>query len=298
MTQTIDRSSSTWLRLMPGAFVFLWSTGFIGAKYGLPYAEPLTFLLYRFVIVIFILAAISFFSKAPWPREPKRILHCCISGILLHGVYLGGVFWSIGLGMPAGITALIVGIQPLLTAMLSGPILGEKVSVRQWIALMLGVLGVGLVLAPRFIAGSVENVTVANIFFSFSALFGITLGTIYQKMFVSGEDIRTSGVFQYLGAAILVGAGAFLFETMSVQWTIQFVGALSWLIVVLSLGAISLLILIIQYGAVSRVATMFYLVPPVTSLIAFFVFKERLTGIQLAGMVITAFAVWLASRVR
>ncbi len=298
MMRTVAHPTPKWFRLMPGTFVFLWSTGFIGAKYGLPYAEPLTFLLYRFVIVIFILSTIAFFSKAPWPRDPIKIMHCCISGILLHGIYLGGVFWSIGLGLPAGITALIVGIQPLLTAMMSNRLLGEKVSVRQWIALVLGLFGVGLVLAPRLMTSTFENVTMANIFFSFAALFGITLGTIYQKAFVSGEDVRTSSVFQYIGAAILVGMGAFFFETMTVEWSIQFVGALSWLVVVLSLVAIGLLLLIIRHGDVSRVATMFYMVPPVTAMIAFLVFDERLAGMQLMGMVITVYAVWFANRVR
>jgi drug/metabolite transporter (DMT)-like permease len=182
--------------------------------------------------------------------------------------------------------------------MLSNRLLGEKVSVRQWIALVLGLFGVGLVLAPRLMTSTFENVTIANIFFSFAALFGITLGTIYQKAFVSGEDVRTSSVFQYTGAAILVGMGAFFFETMTVEWSIQFVGALSWLVVVLSLVAIGLLLLIIRHGDVSRVATMFYMVPPVTAMIAFLVFDERLTGMQLMGMVITVYAVWFANRVR
>ncbi len=200
--------------------------------------------------------------------------------------------------MPAGIAALIVGIQPLLTALLSGPLLGEQISRRQWMALVLGLCGVALVLAPRLTTEAVQNVTMANVFFSFTALVGITLGTIYQKAFVSAEDIRTSGVWQFLGAAILVGTGAFFLETMTVRWSLKFIGALSWLVLVLSIGAISLLLLIIRHGEISRVATMFYLVPPVTALIAFIVFQEKLTGLQLIGMVVTAFAVWFAGRGR
>jgi drug/metabolite transporter (DMT)-like permease len=280
---------------MPVIFVFLWSTGFIGAKYGLPYAEPCTFLLYRLVIVIILLTAAALFARAKWPKGRKEIFHCIVSGVLLHGVYLGGVFTSISLGLPAGISALIVGTQPLLTAVLSRSMLGEKISGRQWFTLAMGFCGVGLVLVPRLSSMEVANITLANISFSFAALFGITLGTIYQKSFVTALDIRTSGVFQYLGAAVLVALGAVLFETMEISWTWQFIGALAWLIIVLSIGAISLLVLIIRHGRISRIATMFYMVPPVTAIIAFVLFDERLSMIQIIGMVVTAISVWLNS---
>ena len=169
---------------------------------------------------------------------------------------------------------------------------------RQWLALMCGLFGIGLVLVPRLTADAVVSITIVNTLFAFGALFGITLGTIYQKAFVTGEDIRTSGVWQFLGATELVGTAAISLETMSIQWTPQFVGALCWLVVVLSLGAISLLLVIIRHGAVSRVATMFYMVPPVTALIAFILFEERLTAIQLVGMAVTAYAVWFGGRKR
>ncbi len=295
MAAATDKPTSLWFQLMPGVFVFLWSTGFIGAKYGLPYAEPLTFLLYRFIIVLTVLTVVAFGMRAPWPRTPRAILHCLVSGILLHGVYLGGVFGSIEYGMPAGITALIVGLQPLLTALLSRPLLGEHISIRQWVGVLLGLAGVSLVLAPRLAQSGSETLTVVNLSLSIAALFGITLGTIYQKAFVVGEDLRTSGVLQFTGAIIVVGVGAFLLETMRVEWTPQFIGALVWLVIVLSLGAISLLILIIRHGEVSRIATLFYLVPPVTALIAFFVFGERLSVIQFIGMILTAYAVWLTA---
>lgn len=298
MTIQQDKQPSSWFKFMPGTFVFLWSTGFIGAKYGLPYAEPLTFLLYRFAIVLVVLTIVALGVRAPWPRSSMAIVHCLVSGILLHGVYLGGVFGSIEYGMPAGITALIVGLQPLLTAVLSRPLLGETISRRQWVGLVLGLAGVSLVLAPRLMPGNSQVFSVINVSLSIAALFGMTLGTIYQKKFVAGEDLRTSGVLQFTGAAIIVGGGAFFLETMHVGWTLQFIGALAWLVIVLSLGAITLLILIIRYGEVSRIATLFYLVPPVTALIAFFVFDERLSIIQLIGMILTAYAVWLGSRQR
>lgn len=298
MKTTPHRDKAAWFRLMPGAFVFLWSTGFIGAKYGLPYAEPMTFLSVRFGIVMVVLWAIALAVKAPWPVGLGAIFHCMISGMLLHGVYLGGVFGSINLGMPAGISALIVGLQPLLTAVLSRPLLGEAVSRRQWLGLVLGLAGVGLVLGPRLTADAGQAMTTLNISFSIAALVGITIGTIYQKRFVTAMDLRTSGVWQFAGATILVGIGAVLFESMQIKWTWPFIGALSWLVIVLSLGAITLLIIIIRHGEISRVATLFYLVPPVTALIAFFVFDERLNLVQLAGMAVTAYGVWLGSQAR
>jgi drug/metabolite transporter (DMT)-like permease len=281
---------------MPGIFVLLWSTGFIGAKYGLPYAEPLTFLLYRFIIVLGILLMVAVLMRAPWPRTPVVILHCLVSGVLLHGVYLGGVFGAIGFGMPAGIAALIVGLQPLLTALLSRPLLGEQISKYQWAGVFLGLVGVSLVLAPRILTSGGQALTLLNGSLGIAALLGITFGTIYQKAFVTGQDLRTSGILQFTGGAMVVGVGAFSLETMQVTWTPQFIGAMAWLVIVLSLGAITLLILIIRHGEVSRVATLFYLVPPVTALIAFFMFNEHLDMIQLTGMALTAYAVWLGSR--
>ncbi len=293
-----EKEPANWYRLMPGTFVFLWSTGFIGAKYGLPYAEPFTFLLYRFVIVLVVLIVAAFGLKATWPRQPIVVLHCLVSGILLHGVYLGGVFGSIAFGMPAGITALIVGLQPLLTAVLSRPLLGETVSKTQWIGLFMGLMGVGIVLGPRLMPSTGHVLSVLNVSLSIAALMGMTLGTIYQKRFVASQDLRTSGVWQFAGAALFVGTGAYFFETMHIEWTPEFIGAMAWLVIILSLGAMSLLILIIRHGEVSRIATLFYLVPPVTALIAFLAFDERLSIIQLIGMIITAYAVWFAGRQR
>lgn len=281
-------------RLAPGLFVLLWATGFIGAKYGLPYAEPLSFLSLRFAIVMAVLVLVAFATGAPWPQSRMAVFHSAVSGMLIHGVYLGGVFWAISLGMPAGISALIVGIQPLLSAVLSGPFLGERIHARHWISLGIGFAGLLLVLGPALGASSMASLNLANVGLCIGALIGITLGTIYQKAFSSAASLRTGGVVQYAAALALVLPAALWFENNQFDWTPQFIGALGWLVIVLSLGAISLLMVIIRHGEVSKVATLFYLVPPVTALMAWGLFGESLVTLQLGGMVLIAFSIWLA----
>lgn len=280
--------------MAPGVFVLLWATGFIGAKFGLPFAEPLTFLSLRYAIVAAVLALVAFATSAPWPKNRASAFHSAVSGILIHGVYLGGVFWSISLGMPAGISALIVGVQPLLSAILSGPLLGERILARHWLGLGIGFAGLILVLGPAIGVGTAAKLTLANVSLCIGALGGITLGTIYQKAFSTAADLRTGGVVQYAAALAFTLPFALWLETTHVNWTPEFIGALGWLVIVLSIGAISLLMFIIRHGEVSKVATLFYLVPPVTALIAWAVFGESLSAIQLAGMGLTAFSIWMA----
>lgn len=285
-----------WFAFMPAFFVLLWSTGFIGAKYGLPHAGPLSFLAVRYVVVIALLGLVALWARAPWPSTPMDRLHAIISGILIHGVYLGGVFIAINLGMSAGMSALIVGLQPLLTAVLSGFLLGERVTSRHWFGILLGLLGVSLVLLPRIQDGG--TLSLAALAAALCALFGITLGTIYQKAFAVQLDLRTGGVLQYLGALIPTGIAAYLIEGFDVTWTWEFVGALLWLVLVLSIGAISLLMLIIRHGEITKIATLFYLVPPVTVLIAYVLFHETLNLLQGAGIAIVVLAVWMTSSVK
>ena len=282
-------------RLMPGLFVLLWATGFIGAKYGLPYAGPLSFLAYRFMIVVVILLAVALLFRAPWPDTWRQAGHTMVSGFLIHGVYLGGVFSAISLGMAVGTSALVVGLQPLVTALLSGPLLGERVTPRHWVGILLGLVGVALVLYPRMQGGG--ELTPLAVIVCVLALLGITFGTIYQKAFLGNMDLRTGGVLQYLGAALPIGIGAWALEGFAVTWSWPFIGALTWLILVLSLGAISLLMLIIRHGDVSKVATLFYLVPPVTAVLAFFLFDEQMTVLQGAGVALTVLAVWMSGRI-
>ncbi|WP_395453074.1 DMT family transporter [Azospirillum melinis] len=283
----------TWLRLMPGLFVLLWSTGFIGAKYGLPYVEPLTFLLIRLGLVAVVLALVALASRAPWPKDWTTAGRIALAGLLVHGVYLSGVFLAIAHGLPAGVTALIVGIQPLLTAALSGPLLGERVSGRQWVGLLLGLAGVGLVVREKL---SVDAEHLIGIGYAMAALVGITLGTLYQKRHGGGMDLRSGTAIQYAATAVVLAVVAPLTETMQVQWTGEFIFALLWLCFVLSVGAIFLLFALIRRGAAAKVASLFYLTPPVTALVAWMLFGEKLGVAALAGMAVAVCGVALVNR--
>ena len=281
------------LALAPGLFVLLWSTGFIGAKLGLPYSEPLSFLLIRFACVIGLLGLLALVLRRPWPHRPTQWLHIAVAGALLHGGYLSGVFLAIHTGMAAGVVALIVGIQPLLTAFLSASMVGERVSGRQWMGLVLGFGGVTLVVWDKLGFGGLSG---AGFAFSTLALVSITLGTLYQKRYCADLDLWSGSVIQFVAAALVLLPFALAFETMRVAWSGQFVFALGWLIFVLSLGAISLLHLLIRRGAATRVSALFYLVPPTTALLAFLIFGEKLGLAAVAGMAIAAAGVAIAVR--
>ena len=295
MTQAAPQTAaanpeSPWLALMPAVFVVLWSTGFIGAKFGLPYAEPATFLLVRFLAVIAVLVVVALVVGAPWPGSWIQTAHIGIAGVLIHGVYLGGVFTAIDHGVPAGIAALIVGMQPLFTAVAAGPYLGERVSPRQWLGLGIGLAGVALVVSDKLGFSPDHLIGIA---FAVAALLGITVGTLYQKRHGGGMDLRTGSAIQFIAAALMMLPLALAFETMHIAWTGEFVFALSWLVFVLSLGAISLLYLLIRRGAAAKVASLFYLVPPVTAVFAYFLFGEFLGPAAILGMVLAVAGVAL-----
>jgi len=268
---------------MPFVFVLLWSTGFIGAKYGLPYAEPLTFLLWRFIILVALLVPFALLTRAAWPKSWRLAGHIAVSGLLVHAGYLGGVFVAISVGVSAGLASLVVGLQPLLTAAVVGPLLGETVAARQWLGLVLGLGGLVMVVGEKVADGG-GGVDGWGMVAAVVALVSITLGTVYQKRFCGGMELRSGTTIQYTAAAAAMLVIAPLFETMDVQWTGDFVFALFWLIGVLSLGAISLLMLMIRWGEVARVASFFYMVPPVTALVAWAMFGERMGLVALAGM--------------
>ncbi len=280
------------LAAMPAVFVFLWSTGFIGAKFGLPYAEPLTFLALRFAIVLGLLLALIAATGAPWPRDLRQIGHIAVAGALVHATYLGGVFASISQGVDAGVSALIVGVQPVLTALLAGPLLGERVTARQWAGLALGTAGVGLVVWRKLGLGEGTPFGMA---LSVVGLVGITAGTLYQKRFCAGMDLRTGSLVQFAASFALLAPLALLLETNEVRWTGEFVFAMFWMTVVMSLGAITLLMLLIRRGAASRVASLFFLVPPTTALLAWPLFGETLSPVGLLGMALAAVGVALVN---
>lgn len=279
-------------RAYPYLFVFLWSTGFIGAKYGLPHAEPLTFLLARYSLVVVLMAVLAVATKAPWPKDGRQWFHIGVSGVLMHAIYLGGVFTSISQGLPAGVTSLIVGLQPLLTAVVAGWALGEKVLPRQWLGLGLGLTGAALVLSGRITTGfGLEGLPAAAL-----ALTGITVGTLYQKRFCPHFDWRTGAVAQFIPAALATAIVASRTEHFQVDWEPQFIFALLWLVFVLSIGAISLLNHLIRSGTAVNVVSLFYLVPACTAAIAWLLFDEALSGLALFGMALAIWGVYLSRK--
>ncbi len=285
---------------VPGLFVLLWSTGFIGAKFGLPYIEPLTFLFYRMCIVVLLLAPLAILLRARWsarwPGSWREVGHIAVAGLLIHAIYLGGVFVAIDRGMPAGIAALIVGLQPLLTAACAGAVLGERVRALQWLGLLIGFVGVALVIAQRFDGASFEGFDGVAVGFVIASLLGISLGTLYQKRHCPHYDLVAGAIVQYSASAVLLGLAAVATEEMRAEWTGELIFAMTWLVLVLSVGAVSLLALLIRWGAAARVASLFYLVPPVVALEAWLLFDERLSPLALLGMLVTAFGVYLVVR--
>jgi drug/metabolite transporter (DMT)-like permease len=280
-------------RIYPLLFVFLWSTGFIGARFGLPFSEPLSFLLMRYLCVIVLMLTIAVLSRAPWPKDPRQWWHIGVSGVLIHAVYLGGVFIAIKQGLPAGITALVVGMQPLLTAIGAGGLLGERVSSRQWGGLVLGFIGLALVVSGKFgINAELGPMLIPAVV----ALVGMTAGTLYQKRFCSGFDLRTGSVIQFVSSTLVTVIAIALFTEFQITWTAPFVFALGWLVLVLSIGAISLLNVLIHSGSAVNVASLFYLTPLSTALIAWGVFGETLPAISLAGMALAVGGVYLVVR--
>ena len=279
---------------MPFLFVVLWSTGFIGGKLGLPYAEPLTFLSVRYALVLALMLPLVWLTRAPWPTDRRQVMHIGVSGLLVHGLYLGGVFSAIGAGLPAGIAALIVGMQPLLTALGAGWLLGERVVGRQWVGLALGFIGVAMVVASKGTDAAFADHLGAMLIPALLALAGITAGTLYQKRYCPSFDLRTGSVIQFIPALVVTALTACATETMRIEWTGEFIFALLWLVVVLSLGAISLLNVLIRIGGAVNVASLFYLTPPTTAVMAWLLFDERLAALALAGMAVAVAGVWLA----
>jgi drug/metabolite transporter (DMT)-like permease len=276
----------------PALFVLLWSTGFIGARLGLPYIEPLTFLAVRMVFAVVIMAATALAGGARWPNA-NEVGHNLVAGSLVHGLGLGGVFTAISQGVPAGISALIVGLQPIVTSTLANRFMGEKVTPLQWIGLALGLVGVLLVLHDRSIllAGSVLGWVA-----SFLSLMGLTLGTLYQKQYCGGIDWRAGILIQYIGVGILFTLGAFAFESREINWTGELIFAMAWLVLVLSIAAVGLLYWLIRRSAATGFASLFYLVPVVTVFFAYILFDERLDSISILGMVVCAGGVALVNR--
>jgi drug/metabolite transporter (DMT)-like permease len=279
-------------RLAPGLFVVLWATGFVGARYAMPWSEPFTFLTLRFSFAFLLFIILAFALGAKWSGG-RGAVNAMIAGFLMQGVYLGAVFWAIRRGMPAGLVALIAGLQPLITAVLAGAFLGDRILSRQWAGIAIGFAGVVAVVLPSLHVGA-GGVTAATLLASVIAVVAMSVGTIWQKRH-GGSDLITGTAWQYLGGLMPMIAGALLFEDRHVVVNGEFVFALTWLVIVLSVGAILLLMLMIREGEVAKVASLFYLVPAVTAIMTWALFDERLTPFQIGGMAVTCLGVALAT---
>lgn len=288
---TVADGENPWVAAMPVLFVLLWSTGFVVTKYGLPDAPPASFLTWRFVLVIVVLLPIIMLLRAPWPARAQAG-HLAVAGVLMQAGYLGGVFGSINLGMSAGVSALIVGLQPVLTAFAAAPLLGERVTRQQWLGLALGLGGTALVVWNKV---AVAGLSAPALALSVVALLSITAGTVYQKRFCGNFDLRTGAVIQF-AAALVVMSPIALLESRPVVWSAHFIAALAWLVVVLSIFTIGLLAILIRRGAATKVASFFYLVPPVTAVMGFVLFGETLTGFAMLGMLFAVVGVALVVR--
>ena len=281
----------------PVAFVLLWSTGFVGAKYGLPYADPFTFLAVRLAIASALLIALVALTRSAWPTSGSHVRHAAVVGLLLHAGYLGGVFYAISQGFPSGVAAVVVSLQPVLTAALATRVLGESLVGLQWLGLALGVGGVVLVVAPG-LASDAGSLPAVGVLGCLVALATGTAGTLYQKRHGDRIPLLAGTAVQYAAAALALLVVAAATEDMKIRWTGEFVAALAWLVLALSLGAILLLLLMLRRGSAASVSSLFYLVPPATALEAYLLFGERLPPVSLAGVVLAAAGVALVLRPR
>ncbi|MCZ8251811.1 MAG: DMT family transporter [Hylemonella sp.] len=287
------------LRAMPLVFVLIWSTGFIVARYGMPHAPPLSFLAWRYVLSILCFLPWILLARVAWPATRAQWLHLGVTGVLMHAGYLGGVWAAVKAGMGSGLVALVVGLQPVLTAIwLSSR--GSSVTRRQWLGLALGFAGLTLVVARKFGAGG--EATAFNMGLAVLALLSITVGTLYQKQFVAPCDVRSANAVQLL-AALVVTLPLALFETEAVRWVDahgavnwELAGAMAWSVLGLTLGGSSLLYLLIQRGAATSVTSLLYLVPPTTALMAWMLFAEPITLTTIVGTALTALGVSLVVR--
>lgn len=298
-TSTVARSAPETRAILaagaPWLFVLLWSTGFIGARFGLPYIEPFTFLAIRFAIAAALLALIAVALRSPWPSSRAQLGQIAVTGLLLHAGYLGGVFFAVDRGMTAGLSALIVSLQPVLTAVLARRTMGEQVSGRQWAGLALGLVGVVLVVGEKLAApgAAVPVVTGATLTACLIALVSTTAGTLYQKRFGGSMPLLSGTALQYVAAGALMLPLSLLVETQAIVWAPQLIGALAWLVLALSLGAILLLMLLLRLNSTARVASLFYLVPPATAVQAYLLFGEQLGPLALLGLVVASVGVAL-----
>ena len=273
--------------------MLIWSTGFIVAKYGMPYTDPMTFLTLRFAGVLVVMLPLALWWRPQWPTR-SAAGHIAVAGMLMHVGYLGGVWTAIKLGMPAGISALIVGLQPVLTAFLAARV-AEQVSARQWLGLIFGFSGVAIVLSDKL---GFEGVTVWGVLLCFMALISFTAGTLYQKRFCPMFDLRAGTMIQYAASMVVTAVLMLAFEPMHVIWSNEMIGALVWSVLFLSIGAMSLWFVLLRQGAATRVSSLIYLTPPTVAVMAWILFDEALSLWVALGTLVTVIGVWLVTRTR
>lgn len=283
------------VKAVPAIFVVIWATGFVVARLVAPHADPMTFLALRCTLAALVFIVIAFAVGAKWPATPRHWFNAFVAGILMQGCYLGATFWSAKHGLPAGIIALVMGLQPLLTGILSVPLLGERVSGQRWLGIVLGFSGALLVLFPN-LGTATQSLPLTATFVALGGMVTMTLGTIWQKRTAASSDLRTNAAIQFIGGVAILLPLALLTENLHLDNTAEMWIGMLWAVFGLSVGAISLLLYLIKQGAVAGVATLLYLVPPVSALMAFFLFGETLETIQLVGMATSAVGVAIANR--
>lgn len=292
MTAAAAARGAGWLRAMPAVFVLIWSTGFIVARYGMPYAPPLKFLAVRYALSLLCFGIWVALAKVAWPQQRAQWGHLAVTGVLMQSGYLGGVWAAVHAGMGAGLVALLVGIQPVLTAVWLS-FHGGRVSPRQWAGLVLGFAGLVLVVSRKF--GQGAEVSALTMGLAIMALLSITAGTLYQKRCVAPCDVRSASAVQ-MAAALLVTWPFAAMESQGIEWNAHSTGAMAWSVLALSLGGSSLLYMLIQRGTATAVTSLLYLVPPCTAVMAWVLFAEPITPMTLLGIGLTAAGVSLVVR--
>lgn len=283
-------------RLAPALFVLLWSTGWVVAKYAGLFADPLTFLVLRYSAAVVLFYLVCRIAGVAWPKSRAAILHAIISGMFLHGLYLGMVWWAIGQGVPAALSGIIAGLQPLMTGIAAALLVGEALTGGQRLGLVLGFAGIAIAVLPNVLALDSGSIPLHAVAINVLAMACVTVGTIYQKRFLREGDLRAVATLQYVGALIVTVPAALVLEDLRVDWGVELVAALAWSVLGISMGAVALLLYLIRRGDVSKAASLIYLVPPLAALEAALMFGERLTVPMIVGTIVVVIGVYLTNR--
>ena len=287
-------SNAILVAVAPALFVVLWATGFVVAKLSAGHVAPVWFLGLRFPIACVFMFCVALYQRAAWP-DATHAFHGTIAGAFMHGGYLAPIYWAVAHGLPAGVSALIVGLQPLFTAFLAAWILGERIHGRHWFGLLVGLIGIALVISPKLHFQGVEGITPLTVGLALFGALCISFGTVYQKRFATGIALATGGTWQYVGGSLVVLISAYFAEDFFFDNSHQAWFALVWAVIVLSIIAITLMMILIREGAVSKVSSLIFLVPAVAALMTYVLFDETLNIIQILGMAVCAAAVLIVN---